>query len=441
MSHFINYSPGSEVPSASSGLVAVECLQNSRQNTSLMPAHTGGRAVGRTIVSKPDHVYSTDDSAGDRGQMSKRSRRHKNRPGRSAGPFDIATASDEEHIPTSIKVTTYDASHFEERDVKQVDQLRDLISKGHTVWIRVLGLKDREKIEQLARILELHHLAIEDVFTTQQRAQLGIFDKTFFLLAHVVENHSAVAAKQLSLFFHGNYVVTFQSEPIQTVELVHTRIQNDREMIRLQSAAYLVYLILSSIVESYFPVLEDFGERLDDLEEAAIEDPSRRTMSAIHSLKRQLLSMRRAIWPLREAVNSLLRDAGPVLSDEARIHLRDCYDEIVRVIDFIETYRELGADLMDVYLSSVSNRLNEIMKILTIITVVFAPPTLIAAIYGMNFDNHISPLNMPEYNWYYGYPYALILMLCTSVLIYSFLKARGFLDLSSRTSDKQNEQP
>jgi len=304
--------------------------------------------------------------------------------------------------------------------------------------VRVQGLKDSAKIKEIADVFQMHHLAVEDVLDTHQRAQVGQFGDTFFLITHLVENHGTVAAKQLSLFFNREYVVTFQDSKINALETVHARIKNHQEMVRLQRADYLVYLLLDAVVDSYFPLLEEFGERLDDLEESAIEDPSRRTMAAIHSLKRQLLVMRRAIWPLREAINALLRDGGSALSDEARIHLRDCYDEVVRVIDFIETYRELGADLMDVYLSSVSNRLNEIMKVLTIITVIFAPPTLIAAVYGMNFDSHVSPFNMPEINWYFGYPYALALMLITSLVIYSFLKERGFIDLSNGSADKQD---
>jgi magnesium transporter len=369
--------------------------------------------------------------------MSKRSRRQRNRlahqaAGIEAGPFEIDRVPENEVISTSIRVTTYDAVHVDEQDLKDVQQLRDFVKQGKTAWVRVLGLKDSAKIKEIADVFGMHHLAVEDVLDTHQRAQVGQFGNTFFLITHLVEDHGTVAAKQLSLFFNENYVVTFQDEPIFALEAVHDRIKNHQEMVRAQRADYLVYLLLDAVVDSYFPVLEEFGERLDDLEEAAIADPSRKTMAAIHSLKRQLLIMRRAIWPLREAINQLLRDGSSALSAEAHIHLRDCYDEVVRVIDFIETYRELGADLMDVYLSSVSNRLNEIMKVLTIITVVFAPPTLIAAIYGMNFDSHRSPFNMPECNWYFGYPYALILMLYTSVMIYSYLKRRGFIDLPIR---------
>jgi magnesium transporter len=373
--------------------------------------------------------------------MSKRSRHQRGkrtrRPdGIEPGPFEIEQVEEKEDVKPSIRVTTYDAEHVEEQDLKDVAQLRDFVKKGKTAWIRVQGLQDAAWIREIAAVFGMHHLAVEDVLDTHQRAQVGQFGDTFFLITHLVENHGSVAAKQLSLFFNKDYVVTFQDTRIHALETVHDRIKNHQEMVRVQRADYLVYLLLDAVVDSYFPLLEDFGERLDDLEESAIEDPSRRTMAAIHSLKRQLLVMRRAIWPLREAVNSLLRDSGSALSDEARIHLRDCYDEVVRIIDFIETYRELGADLMDVYLSSVSNRLNEIMKVLTIITVIFAPPTLIAGIYGMNFDTHISPFNMPECNWYWGYPYALLLMALTSYFIYSYLRNHGFIALSTKSDSK-----
>jgi len=377
--------------------------------------------------------------------MSKHRRRHKTGSndkagGTQRGPFAIECIGAPEQTPTAIEVTVYDASNFHEESLQRIEELHEFLHKGQTVWVRVQGLQEPEKIRQIAEIFGLHSLAIEDVLVIHQRAKLSQFGRTFFLITHIFMNDDTFKAKQLSIFLSDNHVVTFQDSPIKALESLRDRIKSDEGIIRAQKADYLVYLILDNVIDTYFPVLEQFGERLDDLEEAAIEDPSRRTMAAIHSVKRQLLVVRRVIWPLREAINALLRDGAAALSEETRIHFRYCYDEVVRIIDLIETYRELGADLMDVYLSSVSNRLNEIMKVLTIITVVFAPPTLIAAIYGMNFNHQASPFNMPEYNWYFGYPYALILMLCTSLMIYSTLKWRGFLDLSNRSNGKIEEK-
>jgi magnesium transporter len=331
--------------------------------------------------------------------MSKKTRHRKGRAkGRESdiqpGPFDMTELPELDHQPTRIDVTIYDTSSVQEESVENVEAIRDFLGAGKTAWIRVRGLKESGKVGQIAQILGLHHLALEDVFVTQQRARLAQFDRTFFLVTNILENKDSFQAKQLSMFFAEDFVITFELDSIENLDHLRARIKSETATIHAQKAGYLVYLILDTAVDTYFPILEEFGEKLDDLEESAIEDPSRRTMAAIHAVKRQLLVMRRAIWPLREAINALLRDGSFLLSSEARIHLRDCYDEIVRVIDFIETYRELGADLMDVYLSSVSNRLNEIMKVLTIITVVFAPPTLIAGIYGMNFNHQVSPFNM-----------------------------------------------
>jgi len=400
----------------------------------------GFQTLNKLIVSGSQHVYSTHDWE-ERAKMSKRSRRRKRgstslTAAIGPGPFEILQAEEQETLPTNIRVTTYDAEHVDDQEIKDLAKLRDLVKKGKTARLRVQGLRDVDKVKEVAEIFQMHHLAVEDVLDTHQRAHVGQFGNTFFLVTHLVENHGSVAAKQLSVFFNKNYVVTFQDTQIHALDAVHERLKDRQEIVESQGGDYLVYLVLDAVVDSYFPLLEEFGERLDELEESAIEDPSRRTMAAIHSLKRQLLTMRRAIWPLREAINSLLRDGGSALSNEARIHLRDCYDEVVRVIDFIETYRELGADLMDVYLSSVSNHLNEIMKVLTIITVIFAPPTLIAGIYGMNFDTHVSPFNMPELDWYCGYPFALTVMLLTSVAIYSYLRKRGFIDLNNRSIGK-----
>jgi magnesium transporter len=208
---------------------------------------------------------------------------------------------------------------------------------------------------------------------------------------------------------------------------VREHIRNTRGQIREAGADYLAYALLDAMVDSYFPILEEYGERLETLEDAIITRPDHHTVARIHAAKRDLLTLRRAIWPQRETFNTLLRDVIPLITDETRLHLRDCYDHTVRLIDLVETYRELGSDLMDVYLSSVSNRTNEIMRVLTVIATIFIPLTFIAGVYGMNFDPDTSPWNMPELNWYWGYPFALTLMTTVIVGQLVFFWRRGWL--------------
>jgi magnesium transporter len=346
------------------------------------------------------------------------------RPGSHAGESLV-----EEGVgSTKITVTAYDASAVHEEVVQDPAKLLTIIQQWPRIWIRIEGLSEPDKIRAIGKIFDFHHLALEDVLESQLRAKMERYDNTFFLVAHFLAyDENRFSAKQLSMFFGTNFFVSFENERIDALDTMHDRIKRNVANIRSQTADYLVYVTLDMLVDRIFPILDRFSDKLEQLEETVVDDPSRQTMTAIHATKRELLVLRREIWPLREAVNALIRDGGDALSPETKIHLRDCYDEIVRLLDFSETYRELGSDLMDVYLSSVSNRLNEVMKVLTILTTIFAPPTLIAGIYGMNFNNHISPYNMPEYDWYYGYPYAIILMVCTSLSIVLLLWSMGWL--------------
>ncbi len=201
--------------------------------------------------------------------------------------------------------------------------------------------------------------------------------------------------------------------------------------IRASGSDYLAYRLLDGIIDGYFPVLEEFGEKLEGLEDEILEKPSRATVAQVHEVKRDFLALRRTIWPLREAISTLLRDNSNLFAKDTLIFLRDCHDHTVQIADLIESYREIGSDLMDVYLSSLSNRLSEVMKVLTIITTLCAPPTLVAGIYGMNFRTEVSPFNMPELNWYYGYPWALLLMFVLGGGTIWLVAAKGWLGRSA----------
>jgi magnesium transporter len=331
---------------------------------------------------------------------------------------------------TRIRVTAFNLSEMVEKEVALVEEIHPFLKDWQNVWIHVEGLENKGVINDLAKAFGLHEIAIEDVLSQHQRAKFELFENNLFIVAHYLTyQEETFSAKQLSIFFNQHRIISFQNELIDELHGVRERIRKDDGTLRAQGAGYIAHMILDTVVDTYFPVLEQFGERIEDLEDAVIENPTQQNMAAIHSLKRELLLLRRTIWPLREAVNALLRDGEALITPETRLHIRDCYDEIVRLIDFNETYRELGTDLMDVYLSSVSNRLNEVMKVLTILTTIFAPATLIAGIYGMNFNHEISPYNLPECQWYYGYPYALALMILTSAGMVSFLWWRGWLNL------------
>ncbi len=345
-----------------------------------------------------------------------------------------AAAVDATATQSTIRVVTYDAEHFSEEVVTEPSKIKPLIASAKTLWVDVEGFAHAGSVEQVGKLFNIHYLTIEDILTMHQRSKLEQYGDNFFLVTHLVHYKDFVEAKQLSLFLGKNFVVSFQNEPIDGLRCVLERLKKNQGLIRSYGADYLAYSLLDAVVDTYYPVLEIFGERLEELEDLVIENPTKETISQIHTVKRELLVVRRAIWPLRDAINALLRDSGTFFGEEARLHLRDCYDHAIRVLDFTETYRELGADLMDVYLSSISNRMNEVMKVLTIILTALAPPSLIAAIYGMNFNSHVSPYNLPETNWYYGYPLALLAMVLGALAMLSFMHYKGWLGVFSRNS-------
>jgi magnesium transporter len=233
-------------------------------------------------------------------------------------------------------------------------------------------------------------------------------------------------SEQVSLFLGPDFVVTFQERPGDCLEPVRERIRKKVARIRDAGPGYLTYSILDAVIDHFFPLLEAYGERLETLEDRIILRPDRSVVAEIHDMKRELLYVRRAIWPQREALNTLVRDDIPHISAETRLYLRDCYDHCVRLIDLVETYREVCSDLMDLYLSSISNRMNEIMKVLTIISTLFIPLTFVVGVYGMNFDT-ASPWNMPELKWYFGYPLCLALMAAITVGQIFFFRRKGWI--------------
>ena len=241
-----------------------------------------------------------------------------------------------------------------------------------------------------------------------------------------------LVTEQVSFILGEHYLLTVQEEPNHdTFNRVRERIYSDKGQIRQRGADYLTYCIVDTVIDAFFPILEQLGEYIEDLEEEVLQNPTPQTLSSIHQIKRDLLTLRRAIWPQREMLSLLTRDGGALISPEVQIYFRDCYDHAAQVIDMIEIYRELASSLMDVYLSAVSNRMNEVMKTLTVISTIFIPMTFIAGIYGMNFDSGASPLNMPELEWYWGYPLAWALMIAIATTLVIFFWRRGwFSDFS-----------
>jgi len=327
-----------------------------------------------------------------------------------------------------IRLMAYSAEKFIERDIAQPDELRAYLGHWRVLWVNVEGLGDAATLEKIAEIFRLHPLAMEDVVNVHQRAKVDTFGERTFIVTHMMQITDHLQSEQVSLFLGPDFVVTFQEEPHwDCLDPLRERIRKPGTRVRETGADHLAYAILDGVIDHYFPVLESFGERLESLEDRVVATPDRAAVAEIHDLKRELLYVRRAIWPQREALNTLVRDEIPHITAETRLYLRDCYDHAVRIIDLVETYREVCSDLMDLYLSSLSNRMNEVMKVLTIISTLFIPLTFVVGIYGMNFNKAVSPWNMPELDWYYGYPLCLLVMVLIAIGQFWFFRRKGWI--------------
>jgi magnesium transporter len=298
-------------------------------------------------------------------------------------------------------------------------------------WIDVQGLGSEDVLRRIGKVFGLHPLVLEDIVNVPQRPKVEEYEKQLLIVLRMVtprEDGKRFISEQVSFILGEHYLLTVQEEPdYDPFGPVRERIRSNKGMICRHHADFLTYALIDAIVDGFFPVLEAYGDELEELEDEVVENPSRATLERIHQVKRDLLGLRRAIWPQREVINSLLRDGTPLIGDTVRTYLRDCYDHVVQVLEIIENYREIASSLMDVYLSSISNKMNEVMKVLTIISTIFIPLTFIAGVYGMNFNPEL-PGNMPELELPYAYVVCWLVMLTIAGALILYFKRRGWFD-------------
>lgn len=360
----------------------------------------------------------------------KRRPEFRNRP--QPGEHEDILKTSPDAYETTVRVFAYCQEQCLEEEVRTVARIRELHKQYPVIWIDVQGLANLTFIQQISAAFNLHPLAQEDVVRTHQRSKLEDYPDQLFIVARMAPLAGEDDTEQLSLFFGEGYVLTFQERPGDDLEGVRHRLRNERSKLRNGGADYLVYSLLDAVIDAYFPLLEASGERLEVLEDELIVKPDRSILEEIYVIRRRLLKLRKSLWPLRELMASLLRDENGRFAQETRIYLRDCYDHTVQLIDLMEVYRELSTGLMDVYLSSISNRLNEVMKVLTIITVIFIPLTFIAGVYGMNFNTAVSRWNMPELEWRYGYVACLAVMAVIAIGEIIYFRRKGWLGRNQR---------
>lgn len=312
-----------------------------------------------------------------------------------------------------------------EAELTTLDELPALMEQWPIHWLDVDGVGSEEVIRKLGEIFGVHPLVLEDIAHTHQRAKLEEFDTYLYYVARMVSpDGDGFQMEQVSLLIFENSLITFQEKPGDCLEVVRERLRLGRGRIRKQKADYLAYAIIDAMVDAYFPLLEKLGDSLEELELEVLDRPTKDAMERVHAIRRELFTLRRALWPQREAISALMRP-DTIISKDTQVYLRDCYDHTIQLVDLTENYRELSAATMDLYLSGLSQKLNEVMKVLAIISTIFLPLSFIAGVYGMNFSG--SPYNMPELTWTFGYLGALGLMAMVALSFIVAFKKLGWL--------------
>ncbi len=339
----------------------------------------------------------------------------------------------------TLSIIAYGANSFEERGSISLDELEELRGTAPVLWVNVEGVGDAKTIARIGEIFGLHPLALEDAVNVHQRAKVEDYGENLYIVLREPDQSIEYLTEQVSLFLGKDFVLTFLERPGDCFEPVRVRLRQGSGRIRQAGPDFLAYALLDAILDSYFPILEEYGDRLEQIEDALLEEPNPADIRKVHQIKRDLLSLRRAIWPLRDVFYTLVWGENPLFANETRLYLRDCYDHVGQLRDLVETYRELCTDLSDLYLSSTSHRLNEVMTVLTLIATIFIPLSFIAGIYGMNFDPTASPFNMPELSWRYGYFFALGLMAITGCVLVLYFRWRGWIGSKKRPRRKENK--
>jgi magnesium transporter len=316
------------------------------------------------------------------------------------------------------------ATVLESSDGASIEGLR---GDGRLHWVHVIGLGDVALIERLGRNFGLHPLALEDVLTLGQRPKTEDYENTVFcILQHLAYGPAGLSRRQVSLFLGTDWVLTLQTSGPDLLASVRERILQGRSRLRQKGVCYLAYALIDVVVDAAFPAIEALGARLDEIEEGILESPDREDIESLQSTRRELLLLRQVLWPQREVVGHLAREEHELMPDDVKIYFRDCYDHAVQALEVSENFREMASGLLDIYLTSLSHRLNDVMKVLTIISTVFMPLSFLAGVYGMNFDRS-SPWNMPELGWRFGYPAFWALSIAAVFAMLWMFRRKGWL--------------
>lgn len=346
-----------------------------------------------------------------------------------AAPGTVEYVGAEREHAVTVDIIDYDAENLRELNNVSIDEALPFRDVDTISWINISGVHDIETVQAVGNHFNIHPLVLEDIVNTGTRPKI---DEQEGLLVVVMKMQRLTAggtpiSEQVSLVVGPTVVLSFQEQPGDVFDAVRDRIRKTTPRVRFMTTDYLAYALMDAIVDHYYAVLENAGHRIEDLEDRLVTDPQREDLERIHDLKRELLLMRRRVWPLREVVGGLLRSESPLVRQTTLPYLRDLYDHVVQVIDTVETFRDMASGLLDIYLSSVSNRMNEVMKVLTIIATIFIPLGFLAGVYGMNFDTTVSTWNMPELGLPFGYIMFWGIAIAIGGGLFWFFKRRGWL--------------
>jgi magnesium transporter len=323
-----------------------------------------------------------------------------------------------------ISIIDYDETRLEEKEVATVEECFPFKDKPTVTWINIDGLHDLELIEKIGRQFGLHPLVLEDIVNTGQRPKLEDFEDHVFVVLKMLyydQKKNELEEEQISLILGGNFVISFQERVGDIFDPIRERIRQNKGRVRKMGADYLAYVLIDSIVDNYFVILEQLGGKIEDAEQELAVNPTLETLQTIRTFKKEMIFLRKSIWPLREVVNSLERGESSLINESTLIYLRDVYDHTIQIIDTVESYRDMLSGMLDIYLSSISNRMNEVMKVLTIFASIFIPLTFVAGIYGMNFTY------IPELGWHWGYFGVLLLMAVIAAVLIVYFKRKRWL--------------
>jgi len=340
-------------------------------------------------------------------------------------PGTLIHIGDKRTEKVKITLINYDEAQYQEREIKKIEECFPFEGKPTITWLNINGIHDVEIMEKIGEQVGLHPLLLEDIMNTDQRPKIEDFGDFIFITLKMLyccnEKKNEIEVEQVSLILGLNFVISFQEREGDVFNSIRERIKKGKGKMRKSGADYLAYTLIDAIVDNYFIILEGTGEKIEEMEEKLITNPTPNTLQGIHNLKRDMIFLRKSVWPLREVISGLERTESSLIKESTGIYLRDVYDHSIQVIDTIETFRDMISGMLDIYLSSISNKMNEVMKVLTIIATIFIPLTFIVGIYGMNFEY------IPELKLHWGYFAVLFIMAVVSIIMIIYFRKKKWL--------------